>query len=72
MIDETTTAFIWRISQPWLPVAEGWVGRRFKTKDIGRAGWNHWVVEAITVVQQTNLAPRQIVWVAKSSLPATR
>ncbi len=52
MAAETREDFIARIKSPW---PNGWLGRRVTTKDIGRAGWGYWVVEAITLMPQTSL-----------------
>ena len=52
MTIETTADFMERVRRDW---PSGWRGRPFKTKDIGRAAWHHWVSEALTVMAQTNL-----------------
>jgi hypothetical protein len=44
---ETAEAFMDRVRRTW-------TNRAFRTKDVGRQGWHHWMTEAVTVMQQSN------------------
>ena len=57
---ESAEAFVERVRRTW-------TNRAFRTKDVGRRGWHHWITESVTLMRHSN-QPHKVLVIQRVAL----